>query len=44
MELLFGYAKWKKISSKIAQDRRAWGVSKRGALNFIGDEMSNCIE
>ncbi len=38
---VFGHARWRrdwvKVSSELAQDRRAWSVSVRDVVNFIGN-------
>ncbi len=38
---VFGYARWGKdwvkVSSELAQDRRAWGVSIRDVINPNGE-------
>ncbi len=42
--LVFGYARgrkeWVKLSSELAQDRRAWNASVRDVVNAIGDAGS----
>ncbi len=42
---VFDHARWRKewvkVSSELAQDRRAWGASVRGVVNLIGDAGSN---
>ncbi len=41
---VFGYARWRKdwvkVSSELAQDRRAWSASIRDVGNSIGDAGS----
>ncbi len=41
---VFGYARWRKVwvkvSSELAQDRRAWSASVRDAISSIGDAGS----
>ncbi len=41
---VFGHARWKKewvkVSSELAQDRRAWNASVRSVVNAIGDAGS----
>ncbi len=42
---VFGHARWRKdwvkVSSELAQDRRAWSASARDVVNAIGDAGSN---
>ncbi len=46
LEPLFGHARWRKgrvkVSSEIAQDRRACSASVRDLVNAIGDAGSTC--
>ncbi len=41
---VFGHARWKqdcvKVSSELAQDRRAWSASVRDVVNTVGDAGS----
>ncbi len=41
---VFGHARWRKdwvkVSSELAQDRRAWNASVRDVVNAIGDAGS----
>ncbi len=37
---LFGAHEWVKVSSELAQDRRAWSASVRDVVNAIGDAGS----
>ncbi len=41
---LFGHVRWRKdwvkVSSELAQDRRAWSASVRDMVNAIGDAGS----
>ncbi len=43
---VFGYAQWRKdwvkVSSELAQDRRAWSASVRDVVSAVGDAPGEC--